>query len=1188
MGLEFIYGPASVKHESALVEKAAAWLDKAPDNQVFYLVPNHVKFETEVSVLENLHQLPRYANWSTMTTMRLQVFSFTRLAWYYLQHTALYQNNQLSEAGTHLVIRKLLLNEAKNLQVFRGEVNKAGFIKQLADLFKELQAGNIGEEDLVEIINNLGDSLKEQDFKGKLKEFNYLYSNYLLAIGEKEVGTSQLLTDLANYLAETDLSKVMFVITGFSRFTAREKQLLEMLIQKAAEVKVDLVLDKPAINQLPEGFDMFFDAGKLYFELYHHARSQGVKVYQDTHLKGAVSPDLGVLDEFWRESQKLSPAKKQYHLSSETIQIWEGETPFTEINHVAKEIRHLVATTDIRYRDIEILSRDLGSYQGIIGPVFKAHEIPYYLNQELEMTHHPLVEFLTTLFAIKQRFYRYGDVMRFLRTELFMPKNDNLLAIADWQQERDAYRDHIDITENVVLAYGYEGFYWTQEKDWLYVQYDFANEEVAENHDLYAQRVSNSIRQDLKNQLQPFYKALDQAKTGAQGAKILYQFLISAGVEDQLIYWRNQDIEAGRLEEAKVHEQTWQAFIQLLDEYVDILGPEPFDLTEFVTIFETGLEGLTYNKVPTTIDQVSFSSLDLIHAQKNRVTFIIGATDNVFPQKIENKTLLSDEERSLVDSSLSEGKFLIKDRSRDLIKEPYIAYLAFQSTSERLYLTYPSSSDRSKDIKPSPYLSLLNRKLGVPIRKKLTYPENNQLSLEFTGTYRTGLTDLNGIKRLTADTGEQLGSLWLKLEEVLLSHPEYQQLSKHIFDSQAQRNIPETLTPEMVQELYGETIYGSVSKIETFHQCQYKYFMNYGLQLKERDVFGLTPAATGDFYHDALDQLFKVLIREQLTLSELTPETLQEVTEQVLQGVLGENKFSILNANHRMNYIRYQLSQTIRRVSWALQKQSQRTGLTTVQTEVLFGQIAQQSGLDSLHIQVAKDKQLKIRGKIDRLDHLEVANQHYLAVVDYKSSRHSFDYRDAYFGLAMQMITYLDVALSNAVELIGQEQVKPAGAFYLQVKNPRIEGNIDPDETSEALFKEFGYQGILLNDQPLLERLDHTLTEQPKSSIFPYEVKKNGEFKSREFVSENEIDLLIKQNRRNFQGAGEEIYQGKTQLNPAYRDNKRVACQYCPFRSVCQFDSMLKENNYHTIDKMTKNDVLFKITEKEGGNVNED
>lgn len=41
-----------------------------------------------------------------------------------------------------------------------------------------------------------------------------------------------------------------------------------------------------------------------------------------------------------------------------------------------------------------------------------------------------------------------------------------------------------------------------------------------------------------------------------------------------------------------------------------------------------------------------------------------------------------------------------------------------------------------------------------------------------------------------------------------------------------------------------------------------------------------------------------------------------------------------------MNYIRYQLSQTIKKVSWALKRQSQRSGMTTVQTEVLFGQIA--------------------------------------------------------------------------------------------------------------------------------------------------------------------------------------------------------------------------------------------------------
>ncbi|MGH2096187.1 hypothetical protein ACQ10O_14400, partial [Enterococcus faecalis] len=72
----------------------------------------------------------------------------------------------------------------------------------------------------------------------------------------------------------------------------------------------------------------------------------------------------------------------------------------------------------------------------------------------------------------------------------------------------------------------------------------------------------------------------------------------------------------------------------------------------------------------------------------------------------------------------------------------------------------------------------------------------------------------------------------------------------------------------------------------------------------------------------------------------------------------GDARFSVLTTSSRINYIRYQLSQTIKKVSCALKRQSQRSGMTTVQTEVLFGQIAAKKRISGLALP------LKNQGKI--------------------------------------------------------------------------------------------------------------------------------------------------------------------------------------------------------------------------------
>ena len=51
---------------------------------------------------------------ATTASIRPQVFSMSRLARYFLQHTDYYQATSLTEAGTHMVIRKILIDQKTN------------------------------------------------------------------------------------------------------------------------------------------------------------------------------------------------------------------------------------------------------------------------------------------------------------------------------------------------------------------------------------------------------------------------------------------------------------------------------------------------------------------------------------------------------------------------------------------------------------------------------------------------------------------------------------------------------------------------------------------------------------------------------------------------------------------------------------------------------------------------------------------------------------------------------------------------------------------------------------------------------------------------------------------------------------------------------------------------------------------
>ncbi|MBO0474255.1 helicase-exonuclease AddAB, AddB subunit [Enterococcus sp. DIV0840] len=1192
MSLQFIRGTADLDLEEALLQASVKWLSKDDSHEVFYLVPNHMKFEQEINALKRIKNIQENHS-DSIATMRFQVFSFYRLAWYFLQHTQYYGSEVLSEAGAAMVFRKILSENEESLKVFRGEVNKSGFIQQLFDLYQEMKEGNVDLDELFGHLSEPNSDSKEQDLQLKIQDIKLVFSKFEETMTQYGIKSAEILNYLTEYLETKDLSNVLFVIDGYHNFSARELKLIETLMRHGGEVKISLVLDKKYPNELPSLMNLFYETGTTYHKLYQLARNANVAILPDYVEKNKVliaNNSLQTLEKYWVEAQESHPKKGKQRITDDHLQFWCAENPKEEINHIAKEIRRLVVEENYRYKDIQLLTRELDSYEAMIEPLFSMHEIPVYLDRDMAMEQHPLVEFIQSLFAINAYHYRYRDVLRFLRTELFFPIEDQV-SVEEWQIQRNEWRRKIDVAENVVLAYGYEGYHWETNKDWHFIRYDFEAEQQDDTELI--EKDSNAVRNMIQQTVPAFFKQIQKAQTGIEAADYFYRFLVNNGVEKQLMMWRNQAIESGQLEDARNHEQTWEALMTLLDEYVTIYGNESFDLVAFEEIFSSGLEGLRYNKVPTAIDQVQVRSIDLARPGQAKIVFAIGLTDQVLPQKFDNKTLLSDEERQFVNGHLDDGQFLLNDTRKSIAKEPFNAYILFASATERLYFSYPSVKDTAKDVKVSTYLTNIQNDLGLQMQQRnaLTILDDEQVSLEHVGTYRTLISDLTNLKRQKKETQEGILPFWLVLERELMKHSQAA-LARHVFESLGHQNLPENLQEHLADELYTKNIYTSVSRMESFYRCQYQYFTRFGLGLKERDVFGLSPAATGDFFHEALDQFFKLLIMQKKQLSELTDREVSEFTEQILNTVFGEIKFSILDTSSRMNYIRYQLGQTIKKVSWALKRQSERSGITTVQTEVLFGQIASQKGIKGLELPLQNGGNISVRGKIDRLDQLVTPDALYLGVVDYKSSHKKFNITEAYYGLAMQMLTYLDVALMDAVNLVGQP-AKPAGSLYLHVHNPILPYETE-DKKEQQLLKKFQFDGLLLNDPVLLGNLDKSLQAKQSSLIFPIEesakeIIKPGRRQEDKFVTEPELDALLTHNRSKFIEAGNKVTSGEIELNPAYQGKERIACRFCPFRSVCNFDVMLKENNYNRIETLSKKEVMDRLieNEQEGGTIDE-
>lgn len=1203
MSLRFILGDGRCRHDQAVIENAKSWLEK-DHQEVFFLVPNYNKFEREREIL----QLLKEDRVEDFASIRAQVYSFHRLAWFYLQQTGLLSQNAITENGASMIMRKLLLELEEELVLYRGEINKAGFIQQLLAFYQEMHTSRLGIEDL--LAGGAAPSAT-QDEEKKYSELAKIFQRFEQELLERALQVEQPITLLTRFLEGSlmddspveqampnavsmnkapDLSHALFIISGFSAFSTQEQQLIQVLMKKS-HVIIDLFLDRGYPQELPSPLNLFYEAGRTYYQLISFARENQVPIYLDQKLsvnqevdkeaKGSMQQAYNEIETFWRHTQSQVNYQQQSSVK-DFLAIWKVGNPEEEIRQIAASIRGMMSDKKrypaLRYREIQLLIAEPEIYHQYIPKIFTEFEIPFYIDEEQMMAQHPLVEFLNAFFACQSYGFRLNDILRLLRTELYLPAAYR--SEADWLVGRDQFRKLVDITENKALAHDFQGASWTRNEDWELIEYLQSEEEQTDKVDLTA--YTNQLRRAFKQDVADTLDWLTAARTNRDAVELLYRFLLNAGVEEQLRHWRDQAIQQGKLDQARNHEQAWQALMDLLDEYAAIYGEESFDFALFEDVLLTGLENVTFGKIPTAIDQVNINRLDLARPKQAKITFAPGLNETALPRKIENKTLLTNEERQHFNQLFNGEKYLRDTVVEGSVKEPFAFYSVLLSATEHLSLSYAVNFDTQQNIKMSPYLDRVVKRLDVPLQERgiltlVSDPRN------YVGSYRGLIYQINNLSQQAQKNKENLPRVWEQLKQALL-RSEWTDLAAQVFESQTHQNIPIPLSQAQAAALYGPSIYSSISQMETFYQCEYKYFVSYGLRLKEREVYGLNPAMTGEFFHDALDRFVKVLIAENISLTQLTADQRVQFVEVVLQEIFGESRYRLLTSSARMNFIRYQLGKTIQRVAWALAKQGQKMHFSPEKTEVLFGQIAGSNGINGIELPLSSGGKLHVRGKIDRVDTAKTEEEQWLSVVDYKSSSRDFDLSEAYYGLAMQLITYLDVALTDAVQLVGSPNVRPAGAYYLHVHNPLLDGQ---EASEEERLKRFKYDGLFIDEPAVFPLLDEDVEASKNSPIFPVRKDKNGNYQKttqakNKFYTEEELELLRKHNRKNMQQSGEKLLSGEIALNPSYKiKDKKRACEFCPFRSICDFDVLLKENEYHRLENLSKDEIIHRLREEE-------
>ena len=1161
MSLRMVTGRSgSGKTQMCMNEIQDRLLENPGGAPIIYIVPEQMTFSTEYSLATN----PKLGG-----MIRAQVYSFSRLAWRILQETGGISRYHLSNVGISMLIRKIIEDKKDQLKLFQRAADKNGFIQQVEQMITEFKRYCITPEELIQKTekSNGNSENASRALMDKLNDLEIVYRHFEDEVFGKYIDSEDYFRLLSEKVsASTYLKEAEIYIDGFYSFTPQEYNVIKELMRHCQKVTITMTTDSTSFETLPDELDLFRLSSDACSTLNDIAKAEGIQMEPPIYLSQQQK---------WNQ---LSLQHLENHFDTRPVVPYYGETDIhigqaanrrAEIEGIAREILQLVRTKNYRYKDIALLIRNGSDYHEIVEPVFADYQIPFFIDQKRTMLNHPLIELIRSTLEVIQSFWRYEPVFRVIKTELIYPLQEN----------PNRMREKMDRLENYVLAYGIKGSKWTRKDRWTYRRFKGlemeANAQTDSEKEIEQQL--NELKLMVTAPILRLSRRLKKADSGRKLCEAIYLYLEELDIPSKLENWKMEAEKKGNLIKMREHDQAWNACIELLDQYVEILGDEAVPLKSFSAILEAGFESLYFSLIPPALDQVIIGDLEKSRLTDIKAAFIVGVNEGILPAKIADEGILSDDEREM----LIGADLIVAPSSRTrLLDENFIAYKALTTPSESLYVSYPLANDEGKALIASSYIKRL-KDMYPNIKEHFYSTDAAELTegeqLNFVTNYKTTLSYLTSQLQLK-NRNYPISDLWWDVYNFYING-EWKGRAEKVFSSLFYTNQAVQLSKETADELYGDTIQASVSRMELYNGCAFSHFAQHGLKLRERQVFRLEAPDIGELFHAALKHISDFVNEQRLSWASLTKKQCEELAREAVNALAPKLQNEILLSSERHHYIKRKLEQIITRASQVLSEHAKVSGFSPVGLELSFGRNGK---LPPLTFSLKNGKRMELAGRIDRVDQAKQNDSTYLRVIDYKSSEKDVNLNEVYYGLALQMLTYLDIVITHSDELV-EMKASPAGVLYFHVHNPMINTTklLTIDEIEKEIMKKFKMNGLMVGDQDVLKLMDQSL-ESGDSQIISAGIKKDGNLtKKSKVASLNEFDDLRNYVRKLYQTTGEAIVDGQVNIAP-YKLKDKTPCTFCAYKSVCQFDESI-ENQYRILTPQPK-DTIFELIRKEVGN----
>ena len=1100
-------------------KEASSYIYKEIENDLknskksFLIVPENYTLQSDVDFINKI---------SYKSVIDAKVLSFSSLSSYILDRIGKSDKKTLTNMGKTILLTKILQDLDSKLSLFKSESNNLDFVKDISTLISNIKDYNFDD--------NFFDSIEKEDIdpsiKLKFSEVKMIFDAYQKESKDLYEDSEDRISYVSERLGECDFLKGSnFYFDKFDDLSDLRLEFISNLLKLGINVNLSINIRNEAIYG--ESLEIFDQAKSFIKKLGKIDKLNFINLEQ----KNEMAPDiLHLLNNF----DSFNP--KSFNKKLENISILESTSTSLELENIALMINKAIIRGE-RYKDFVLVMTSAQEYENQIKRIFARYDIPVFFDKNRKLSENHIIKTWLSLLRIVCYNFKKEDIFYFVRSGIFDFGENSYDKIIDFQ----AFVDKRKIKGNMLLNDKYfeldETFYEDSPLD--------LDEKRKENENV------NYIRKVLLDLISPLldfkngnFKAIDIAKN-------IFEVLDNGKFKKGIKNYQEILSENNKIFEFEENKQIWDKFIDILDQMVTILDKKEISFRSFLNLLDQASKSTTISIIPPSKDHllVTDFSKDRVNERKNLI--VVGMNDVFFPTNRKKEFLINDLEKDKLREKNIDLK--IYDYSSDN-KDILNLYRMFGS-SEKIFLSFALSDKEN---------SAINKSLSLSEIESI-FPKLKIIDL--------GLLDIKD-KKYSKDMMKKyaLGGIWkiIKKDEISKQEKEISRafleyikksddfdiIKKGIFYT----NDKNPLDKITAKKLYKKNKW-SVSEIENYSKCPYRYFLNYGIRAKDADSYDVDYLEIGNIVHENIENLSNKL--KGFDPSEINEETIEKILKEDFDEILKKNLDKMRRGDFQNKFVLKNTYSSSLEKSKGVFDQLSKGEFKIEASEERF---AKDGNFEEVYV----DDENYLEGRIDRIDRYK----DFVRIIDYKTGKKEFKLVNVLNGIDLQLVVYM-ISTRKRRDSDKNGEYQPIAAFYLPLKDKLdvLNDSYSKELIQKSLDDEIMMEGFLVKiDDKIMELMDRDFSKS--SSVFKIK-------RGKENIFSPEDDILLEDFVKDLISKSiNEIKNGNISLNPIFYNQNVHECILCKYRGVCKIDYSIDKFRFKELDQtLTLKDLRDKKNE---------